>query len=109
MDNSNSDLLGLDIVVSESHEEILELVRGVVDQAGAEVLVIDDPDSHKSVTDQVETDHQICRSHVKRNADALTDQLGEHLIGRSTLGQQREAVPEGAESSSQVMRGFRSV
>ena len=71
MDNSNSDLLGLDIVVSESHEEILELGRGVVDQAGAEVLVIDDPDSHKSVTDQVETDHQICRSHVKRNADLV--------------------------------------
>jgi len=42
---------------------------------GAEVLVSDDADSFKSVADDLGLGHQVCKSHVKRNTEALIDEL----------------------------------
>jgi len=85
VDDRDSDLLGLEIIVSESAEEVLDVVRDVAEKVGAEVMVSDD------------LDHQICRNHVKRNVDELADALREQL-------QRGEPLPEGLESSPDRLR-----
>ncbi len=40
------------------------------------VLVSDDADGLKSVADELGREHQVCKSHVKRNTEDLIDELG---------------------------------
>jgi hypothetical protein len=42
---------------------------------GAEILVTDDADALKTVTDNVGREHQVCKSHVKRNTESLIENL----------------------------------
>jgi transposase-like protein len=92
VDDQDSDLLGLEIISAESSEEVVKLVRAVAEQVDAEVLVSDDLDTYKRVADDLALDHQICRSHVKRNTDELVQALGEQL-------KRGEPKPEGIVSS----------
>jgi transposase-like protein len=95
VDDVTGELLGLEIIVSESTESVLDVVRAVAEQVEAEVLVSDDLDSYKGVADALALDHQICRSHVKRNVDALADAL------RSQAEAGEEPVPYGVDSSAE--------
>ena len=97
VDDRDSDLLGLEIIVSENAEEVLDVVRGVAEKVDAEVIVSDGLDSYKRVADELDLDHQICRKHVKRNLDELADALREQL-------QRGEPLPEGLESSPERLR-----
>jgi transposase-like protein len=92
VDDRDSDLLALEIIVSESAEEVERVVREVAQQVKAEVLVTDDLDSYKPVADALGLHHQICRVHVKRNVDDLAAELQAQL-------QAGEPIPEGVESS----------
>jgi hypothetical protein len=94
VDDQSGDLLGLDIIVSENSEEVRQVVERVAAQVEAEVLVSDDLDAYKSVADQVGLDHQICRSHVKRNVDALAESMIEQL-------KKQEPLPKGVLSSAE--------
>ena len=93
VDDKDSDLLGIEIVVSENTEEVLEVVREIARQVKAEVLVSDDLDTYKHVADRLGLDHQICRSHVKRNVDDLAHTLREQL-------KKEDTPPEGVDLSS---------
>jgi transposase-like protein len=79
IDDADSGLLSLEIVASENAAEVLALVRAVAESVEAEVLVSDDLDTYKGVADALGLDHQICRSHVKRNVDDLAGQLTTQL------------------------------
>jgi len=92
VDNESGELLGLDIVVSESSEEVLQIIREVMEEVKAEVLVSDDLDVYKKVADELGLAHQICRSHVRRNVDQLTQSIEQQL-------QRREPLPAGVDSS----------
>ena len=92
VDDDSGELLGLDLIVSENRDEVRDMVEPVARQVGAEVLVSDDLDVYKEVADGLGLDHQICRSHVKRNVDALAESLREQL-------QTHELLPEGVVSS----------
>jgi len=92
VDDKNSDLLGLDIIVSENSEEVLDIVQGIAEQVDAEVLVSDDLNSYKRVADDLGLEHQICRTHVKRNVDDLADELRQQA-------KEGEPLPEGVDSS----------
>jgi transposase-like protein len=96
VDDQSGDLLGLEIIASESSEEVRQAVEQVAEEVGAEVLVSDDLDAYKSVADTIGLDHQICRSHVKRNVDALAESLVEQL-------QRQEPLPKGVESSPECL------
>jgi transposase-like protein len=85
VDDRDSALLGLEIIVSENTEAVLEVVRAVAEQVQAKVLVSDDLDTYKRVADTLGLDHQICRSHVKRNVDALAEELREQLKASEPL------------------------
>ena len=92
VDDSDGELLGLEIIVSENTEAVEEVVRAVAEQVKAKVLVSDDLDVYKRVADKLALEHQICRSHVKRNVDALAEELQEQVGAR-------EPLPEGVDSS----------
>jgi transposase-like protein len=92
VDDQDGELLGLEIIVSESTEAIVEVVRAVAKQVKAKVLVSDDLDAYKRAADELALEHQICRSQVKRNVDALAEELQE----QAGAG---EPMPEGVDSS----------
>jgi transposase-like protein len=79
VDDQSGELLGLEIVVSENADEVREIVEQAAEQVDAEVLVSDDLDTYKSVADEAGLDHQICRSHVKRNVDDWAQSVLEQL------------------------------
>ncbi len=92
VDDSDGELLGLEIIVSENTEAVEEVVRAVAEQVQAKGLVSDDLDVYKGVADKLALEHQICRSHVQRNVDALAEELQEQVGAR-------EPMPEGVDSS----------
>jgi hypothetical protein len=93
VDDRSGDLLGLDIITSENSEEVREVVEEVAGQVGAEVLVSDDLDTYKSVADEAGLDHQICRSHVRRNVDDWAPSVLAQL-------KKNEPLPKGVDSST---------
>jgi transposase-like protein len=92
VDDESGELLGLDIIVSENSEEVLDVIRDVAEEVEADVIVSDDHGAYKEVAIELGLEHQICRSHVKRNVDELAESIGEQL-------KKREPLPEGVESS----------
>jgi len=98
VDDQTGDLLGLDVMVSEGADEVKELLGQVAKQVEAEVLVSDDLDSYKEVADELGLDHQICRSHVKRNVEDLTEKL------RKQLHDRQEPVPPAVASSPDQLK-----
>ena len=97
VDDRTGDLLGLDLIVSEEKEEVLDLVRQVAAQVEAKVMVSDDWGSYQEVADDLGLDHQICRSHVQRNVDESADSLREQLKHHA------EPMPPGVESSPEQL------
>ncbi len=97
IDDQNGDLLGLDIVVSENSEVVREIVEGVAEQVDAEVLISDDLDVYKGVADEIGLDHQVCRSHVKRNVDAWAESVIEQL-------KKKEPLPQDVDSSTERLQ-----
>ncbi len=97
VDDETGDLLGLDVMVSEGAKEVADLLREVAEQVEAEVLVSDDLDSYKEVADELDLDHQVCRSHVQRNVEDLADTLCKQLHAR------QEPVPPDVDSSPEQL------
>ncbi len=97
VDDASGELLGLDIIVSENSEEVLEIIRDVVGEVGAEVIVTDDHGAYPKVADELGLEHQICRSHVKRNVAKIKESIREQL-------KKKEPVPEGVKSSPERLQ-----
>ena len=97
VDDESGELLGLDIIVSENGEEVLEVIRDVVEEVEADVIVSDDHGAYKEVATELGLEHQICRSHVKRNVEELAKSIGEQL-------KKKEPLPEGVDSSPERLR-----
>jgi transposase-like protein len=98
VDDENGELLGLDILVSENSEEVLDIIRDVAEDVEADVIVSDDHEAYKEVATKLGLDHQICRSHVKRNVDELAKSIQGQL-------KKKEPLPEGVESSPKGLVG----
>jgi hypothetical protein len=97
VDDQSGALLGLEIIVSENSEEVRQVVEKAAKQVEATVLVSDDLDVYKGVADELGLDHQICRSHVKRNVDALAERMVAQL-------KKKEPLPQGVRSSAQRLQ-----
>ena len=96
VDDKSGELLGLELITSENSPEMVEKLREIAGEVGAEVLVSDDLDSYKEVADELGLDHQICRKHVKDNVDQLVDELFDQL-------KDDEPIPEGVDSSPDIL------
>jgi hypothetical protein len=76
VDDTTGLVLTVDDLSGEDAETLKEWLAPVAEAVGAEILVTDDADAFKTVADELGMDHQVCKSHVKRNTEALIESLG---------------------------------
>ena len=67
--------LTIDELGAEDAKTLKEWMEPIATSVGAQVLVTDDADALKTVADELELEHQVCKSHVKRNTEDLIDEL----------------------------------
>ena len=67
--------LTIDEVSAEDAVTLTAWIEPIAASVGAEILVTDDADSFKTVADELGLLHQVCKSHVKRNTQALIEEL----------------------------------
>jgi len=73
------DLTGLVLTIDgldgEDAETLQEWMEPIAEEVGAQILVTDDADALKSVADELGLEQQVCKGHVKRNTEALIENL----------------------------------
>ena len=67
--------LSIDGLPGEEAEQLKAWLEPILDAVDADVLVTDDADAFKKVSDETGRAHQVCKSHVGRNTDALVEEL----------------------------------
>jgi len=68
-------VLSVDRLPNEEAETLQTWLAPIAAAVGAQLLVSDDADGFKTVADQLGLEQQICKSHVRRNTDALVENL----------------------------------
>ncbi len=67
--------LSIDGLPGEEAEQLKAWLEPILDAVEADVLVTDDADAFKKISDETGRAHQVCKSHVGRNTDALVEEL----------------------------------
>jgi hypothetical protein len=75
VDDTTGLVLTIDELSGEDAQTLTKWIAPIAEQVGAQLLVTDDADSLKTVSEETGLDQQICKSHVKRNTDALLADL----------------------------------
>jgi transposase-like protein len=75
VDDTTGLVLTVDELPAEDAETLQEWLEPVVEAVGAKLLVTDDADALKTVADELGLEHQVCKSHVKRNTEVLIENL----------------------------------
>lgn len=71
--------LSIDQLAGEDAQTLKVWLEPIIETVDARVLVTDDADALKTAADESGVHHQVCKSHVVRNSDALIDQLQANL------------------------------
>ncbi len=72
---STSLVLTIDELAAEDAQAFKAWIEPIARRVGAQVLVTDDADGENPVADEAGLLHQVCKSHVKRNTQALLDEF----------------------------------
>jgi transposase-like protein len=75
VDDTSGLVLTVDELPAEDTETLKEWLEPIAEAVDAELLVSDDADAFKTVADELGLEHQVCKSHVKRNTETLADNL----------------------------------
>jgi hypothetical protein len=75
VDDTSGLVLTVDGLPGEDTAMLEEWLGPIAEAVGAEILVTDDADAFKTVADDLGLDHQVCKSHVKRNTENLIENL----------------------------------
>jgi len=75
VDDTTGIVLTVDKLPAEDANTLKAWIGPVAEAVGAELLVSDDADAFKTVAEELGLEHQVCKSHVKRNTEALIDSL----------------------------------
>ena len=75
VDATNGIVLSIDELVGEDAEQLQAWLEPILDAVDADVVVSDDADAFKKVSDETGRSHQVCKSHVGRNTDTLVAEL----------------------------------
>ncbi len=75
VDATNGMVLSIDELPGEDAEQLKAWLEPILDAVDADVVVSDDADAFKKVSDETGRSQQVCKSHVGRNTDALVDEL----------------------------------
>jgi transposase-like protein len=67
--------LSIDSLPGEEAEQLKAWLEPILNAVDADVLVSDDADAFKKISDETGRAHQVCKSHVGRNTDALVEEL----------------------------------
>lgn len=93
VDALSQSVLDIQLVDSESAENLRPFLNELVRTFEVEVILSDDLDSYKQVCDDLQVKHGICRAHVNRNVARLVEELAEQALKRP------DPVPEGLDVS----------
>ena len=80
VDDTTGLVLTVDELLAEDAETLKEWLEPIAEAVDANLLVSDDADQFKTVANDLGLEHQVCKSHVKRNTEVLIDNL-ESLAG----------------------------
>ena len=80
VDAVNGMVLSIDELAGEDAEQLQAWLEPILDAVDADVVVSDDADAFKKVSNETGRSQQVCKSHVGRNTDALVAELSE-IIG----------------------------
>jgi len=75
VDDTHGLVLSVDALSGEDSDVLTSWLTPIVQAVGAELLVSDDADAFKQVAERMALQHQVCKSHVLRNTDALIESL----------------------------------
>jgi transposase-like protein len=75
VDDTTGLVLTVDQLTAEDADTLKAWLEPIAQAVEAELLVSDDADSFKIVGDELGLEHQVCKSHVKRNTETLIDNL----------------------------------
>jgi len=75
VDATNGMTLSIDQLPGEDAEQLKAWLEPILDAVDADIVVSDDADGFKTVSDETGRAQQVCKSHVVRNTDALVDEL----------------------------------
>jgi hypothetical protein len=100
-------LSGLALTIDEVSAEDAATLKAWIDplahSVGAQVLLTDDADSFKTVADDLGLSHPVCTSHVKRNTEALIDDL-RPLVAKDSDGSLHAIGVEPAQALADLAR-----
>jgi hypothetical protein len=68
-------VLSIDELSGQDAKQLQAWLEPILDAVGAEVVVSDDADALKNVSDETGRAQQVCKSHVVRNTESLVDEL----------------------------------
>jgi len=75
VDATNGMVLSIDELPGEDAEQLKAWLEPILKAVDADVVVSDDADAFKKVSDETGRAQQVCKSHVGRNTDALVAEL----------------------------------
>ncbi len=75
VDPTSGLVLTVDQLSGEDAETLKDWMAPIAAAVGAEILVSDDADGFKIMADKLGLEQQVCKSHVKRNTEALIESL----------------------------------
>jgi transposase-like protein len=75
VDAVNGMVLSIDELPGEDAEQLQAWLEPILDAVDADVVVSDDADAFKNVSDETGRSQQVCKSHVVRNTEALVEEL----------------------------------
>lgn len=88
VDETNGIVLSIDELPGEDTEQLKAWLAPILEAVDADVLVTDDACAFKKISDETKHSHQVCKSNVARNTDALVEELStiilsgqEHSLG----------------------------
>lgn len=80
VDAVNGMVLSIDELAGEDAEQLQAWLEPILDAVDADVVVSDDADAFKKVSDETGRAQQVCKSHVVRNTEALVEELSAMII-----------------------------
>jgi len=75
VDATNGIVISIDELPGQDADQLKAWLEPILEAVDADVLVTDDADAFKKISDETGRSQQVCKSHVGRNTDALVEEL----------------------------------
>jgi transposase-like protein len=107
VDAVNGMVLSIDELSGQDAKQLQAWLEPILDAVGAEVVVSDDADALKNVSDETGRAQQVCKSHVVRNTESLVEELS--AIIRAGQDHSLEAIQVTAEQALEELASLKEM